>query len=78
MVGVNGNTLVRYLHEYEQGGIEQIKRLNFRGQPSKLQGHKERIAAYFRANPPATINEACEKIADLTGYAGRPPRCVFS
>jgi transposase len=72
LAGVNGNTLVRYLHEYQQGGIEQIKRLNFRGQPSKLQGHRESIEAYFRAHPPATINEACEKIADLTGIRRSP------
>jgi transposase len=69
---VNGNTLVRYLHEYEQGGIEQIKRLNFRGQPSKLQAHKASIEGYFRAHPPATINEACDKIAELTGIRRSP------
>ena len=34
LAGVNGNTLVSYLHQYEQEGIEGLKQLNFCGQPS--------------------------------------------
>lgn len=69
---VTGKTLATYLHEYERGGIEQIKQLNFRGQPSKLRVHRESIEAYLRAHPPATINEACAKISELTGIRRSP------
>jgi transposase len=69
---ITGKTLVTYLHEYERGGIEQIKRLNFRGQPSKLRVHRESIEDYVRTHPPATINEACVKIAELTGIRRSP------
>lgn len=69
---ITGKTLVTYLHEYERGGIEQIKQLNFRVQPSKLQAHQESIEAYFKQHPPATINEACAKIAELTGIRRSP------
>lgn len=72
LVQITGKTLVTYLHEYERGGIEQIKQLNFRVQPSKLQAHQESIEAYFKMHPPATINEACAKIAELTGIRRSP------
>lgn len=69
---VNGNTLVSYLHQYEQGGIERLKRVSFRGQPSKLRVHQHSIEAHLRAHPPATINEACARIAELTGIRRSP------
>lgn len=69
---ITGKTLVTYLHEYEQGGIERIKQLNFRGQPSKLRAHQESIEAHLTKHPPATINEACAKIAELTGIRRSP------
>jgi transposase len=69
---ITGKTLVTYLHEYERGGIEQIKQLNFRGQPSQLRAHRESIEAHLAAHPPATINEACAKIEELTGIRRSP------
>jgi transposase len=69
---ITGKTLVTYLHEYEQGGIERIKQVNFRGQPSKLRPHRESIETHLTKHPPATINEACAKIAELTGIRRSP------
>jgi transposase len=69
---VTGKTLVTYLHEYQIGGIEQIKRLKYRGQPSKLHAHRESIEDHLKAHPPATINEACAKITELTGIRRSP------
>jgi transposase len=72
LAGVNGNTLVSYLHQYEQGGVERLKQLNFRGRFSELRAHRESIEAHLREHPPATINEARAKIAELTGIHRSP------
>jgi len=69
---VNANTLVSYLHQYEQGGIEGLTKLNFHGQPSELRAHQESIEAHLRDHPPATINEARAKIAKVTGIHRSP------
>jgi transposase len=77
LAGVNGNTLVSYLHQYEQGGIEGLKPLNFCGQPSRLRPHQAAIEAHLRMHPPATIKEACAQIADLTGIRRSPTQVSF-
>ena len=77
LAGVNGNTLVSYLHQYEQEGIEGLKRLNFCGQPSRLRPHQAAIEAHLRTHPPATIKEACAQIADLTGIRRSPTQVSF-
>jgi len=65
--GVNGKTLVTYLHQYEQGGIERLKELHFYQPGSALDPHRTTIEAYFLEHPPATAKEAAAKIAELTG-----------
>lgn len=60
-------TLVRYLREYQEGGLESIRTLRYHTQQSPLVMHRDTIAADFAANPPATVNEARDRISDLTG-----------
>ena len=67
--GVNGKTLVTYLHQYEQGGIERLKELHFYQPSSAMVPHRAAIEAHFREHPPATAKEAAAKIAELTGIA---------
>ncbi len=69
---ISGNTLRRYLREYLEGGIEQLKELKFYTPQSELEAHREDLEAYFRAHPPATINEAMAKIEELTGIKRSP------
>ena len=77
LAGVNGNTLVSYLHQYEQEGIEGLRQLNFCGQPSRLRPYQAQIEAHLRTHPPATIKEACAQIADLTGIRRSPTQVSF-
>ena len=65
-------TLVKYLREYQQGGIEQLKRLNYQGQPSALNPHAETLKAYFEAHPPRCVSEAQAQIEALTGIKRSP------
>jgi transposase len=65
-------TLVTYLREYEAGGIEALKQLNFKGSPSELIGHRESLKAHFEAHPPRTSAEAQAEIERLTGIKRSP------
>jgi transposase len=55
------------MHAYQQGGIEQLKRVSFYKPRSALHDHAATIEAYFIEKPPATIKEAIDISASLTG-----------
>lgn len=65
-------TLSRYLKQYQEGGVERLKQLNYHGQPSALNAHQETIEAYFREHPPHTISQAQAEIQRLTGIQRQP------
>jgi transposase len=69
---ISKSTLVSYLRQYQEGGIEKLKQLNYQGQPSQLNGHAETIEAYFKEHPPRTVAEAQAKIEELTGIKRSP------
>jgi transposase len=64
---VSVNTVTSYMHAYQQGGIEQLKHVSFYKPRSSLHDHAATIEAYFIEKPPATIKEAVDIIASLTG-----------
>jgi transposase len=68
LAGVTPNTVTKYLREYQQGGIEQLKIIGVPQPKSLLEAHKETLETYFAANPPATIKAAMAKIEELTGF----------
>lgn len=69
---ISKTTLVEYLRQYQQGGIEQLKQLNFKGRSSQLNEHTETLEAYFKEHPPRTVAEAGDKIEKLTGIKRSP------
>jgi len=69
---ISKTTLAKYLREYQQGGIEALKQLHYRGQPSALNPHSETLKAYFEAHPPRTVSEAQAQIEALTGIKRSP------
>ncbi len=72
LAGRSGNTLRRYLQDYQAGGIEKLSQINFYRPRSKLESERTTLKAYFQKNPPATINEAIEKIEELTRIRRSP------
>jgi len=60
-------TLCRYLKDYQTGGIEKLKELNFHKPSSELNKHAKTIEEYFVEHPPASVKEAMAKIEELTG-----------
>jgi transposase len=67
ITGVCGNTLRKYLKEYAEGGVEQLKKVKFYQPQSDLKEFSGTIEEYFLANPPRSIGEAAAKIKELTG-----------
>jgi len=65
-------TLVTYLHQYHEGGIDALKVRHYHGQPSTLNAHQSTVEAHFRAHPPQTVAEAQAVIAELTGIQRSP------
>jgi len=72
LAGISPNTLRSYLHDYQEGGIEKLKQVNFYRPQSQLNLHRITLKEYFQNHPPATINEAIEKIELLTGIKRSP------
>lgn len=43
--------LVKYLRDYQEGGIERLKELHYQGQPSLLNEHIPSLKAHFKSIP---------------------------
>jgi len=67
LVGVCQDTLREYFGQYQEGGIEALKVINFYRPESDLVTHKGTIEEELRSNPPATIKEAASRIEEITG-----------
>ena len=69
---ISKTTLVIYLKNYRDGGVEALKRLGYKGNPSELNAHKDRLKNYFREHPPRNTAEAQAAIEKLTGIKRSP------
>ncbi len=67
LAGVCSNAVTKYLKMYRQGGLNEVKRVNFYQPKSELENHRDTIEQYFRDNPVASIAEAVTIIEALTG-----------
>jgi len=69
---ISKHTLCTYLEAYKEGGINKLKEINFYKPKSILSLHTKPIETYVREHPPASINEARDKIQELTGIRRSP------
>jgi transposase len=69
---ISKTTLAAYLKQYQDGGLEGLKVLRYKGQPSTLLEHKPTLEAYFKDHLPRTIAEAQAVIEQLTGIKRSP------
>ena len=65
-------TLTIYIRQYLVGGVEELKRIDFKGQPSELNKHSEILLEYFRNSPVSSVSEASAAIERLTGIKRSP------
>lgn len=64
---VSTETVRKYVKQYNNGGIESLKRVNFRQPQSELSKHSQTIREYFEHQPIASLPQASEVIYQLTG-----------
>lgn len=69
---ISKTTLTKYIKQYQLGGIEGLKTLNYSGQPSTLNQHIDPVKEYFQNHPPSTVAEAGAAIEKLTGIKRSP------
>ena len=67
-------TLIVYLRKYQEGAIEGLKTLGYKGQVSELNQHSTTIEEQFQKNPPRTSSEASAMIEQLTGIKTSPTK----
>jgi transposase len=65
-------SLVAYLNQYQEGGIEQLKKFGYTGTSSALDEHALTLEAYFKEHPPRTVAEAQRAIKEQTGIERSP------
>jgi transposase len=69
---ISKTTLTKYIKQYQSGGVEALKKLDYQGQPSKLNQHSDFFKEYFAKNPPSSVAEASDAIEKLTGIKRSP------
>jgi len=72
LTGISLHTLRRYFRQFQAGGVEALRQTHFHQPESRMEDHVDEIIEHLAAHPPATINEARAKIADLTGIERSP------
>lgn len=72
LADISPNTLRTYCEQYQSGGVERLKEINFNQPKSELESHKITIRQYLELNPPANINQAAQQIEKLTGIRRSP------
>lgn len=66
LTGLSRATVQRRLDDYRDGGLDAVRRWDYRGQPSGLAPHAATLEEHFRHHPPATVADAAETIFRLT------------
>ena len=72
LVGVCENTLRDYFELYQQGGVENLRTINYHRPESELCAYITSLEAYFKEHPPATIKKAQNDIETITGIKRSP------
>ena len=67
LVGISRTTLWGWLRDFQDGGVEGLKRWNAGGSTSEFEEHTDAICEHLAEHPPHTIVEARQAIEELTG-----------
>lgn len=69
---ITENTLRAYLRQFQNGGIERLKRLDFAVPTSEPAEHRQTLEDHFRKNPPRSAAQAAADSERLTGIRRGP------
>jgi transposase len=64
---ISENTLRTYLRQFQDGGLERLKRLDFAKPQTELAEHRVTLEEHFRQHPPTSTRQAAADIERLTG-----------
>jgi transposase len=67
LVKISSRTLVQWIRTYQDGGIDALKKLGWKGAKGALTEHREVLEEYFKKHPPISLKDACAKIKEVTG-----------
>ena len=67
LLRISENTLRAYLRQFQEGGVERLKRTDWAGNQSELDEHREALEDFFRNNPPRSTAQAAAAIERITG-----------
>ncbi len=67
LADVSPRSVQRYLDEFAQGGLECLRRLDWKGTRSELDDHQQSLEDYCLEHPPHSARQAQEAIERLTG-----------
>ena len=67
LAAVSRRSVQRYLDAFERGGLDQLRRLGWKGKSCELDEHRDCLEDYFAQNPPRGAREAQQAIERLTG-----------
>jgi transposase len=67
LADVAPRSVQRYLDDFEQGGLDRVRRLNWQGKACELDEHLPSLEAYFLEHPPRSAREAQAAIEERTG-----------
>jgi transposase len=67
LADVAPRSVQRYLDDFEQGGLDQVRHLGWQGKACALDEHQPTLEAYFLEHPPKSAREAQAAIERLTG-----------
>ena len=72
LMRISENTLLAYLRDFIDNGVENLTGRNGYRPQSELEAYTDEIKTEFETNPPSTINEAIDRIEKLTGLKRKP------
>ena len=67
ILGICSNSVRNYLREYQQGGVEELKKTTFFKPETELHTFDDEIKSRFLECPPPTVKAAMAEIEKLTG-----------
>lgn len=67
LLDISENTLREYFREFLEGGLERLQEIRWTGPSSELLPFGQTIKDAFEVQPPATLQEAQQRIEQITG-----------
>jgi transposase len=72
VAGLGRATVQRYVAAFRDGGLGGLRQWGVTGPVSDLAAHRDLIREEFTRQPARSMNEACERIEQLTGIRRQP------